>query len=53
MAGYVAAIGRRRGELLGGEEGRALVVASEAALRAEGVVRPDRIADMLAPGFRR
>jgi hypothetical protein len=51
MAGYAAAIERRRGEMVGGPEGRARVAASEAALRAEGAARPDRIADMLAPGF--
>jgi hypothetical protein len=39
----------RLGELLGGDEGRALVDQARAALSAEGIVRPDRVVAMLAP----
>lgn len=41
----------RHGELLGGEEGRALVQRAESALQALGVVRPAAFVAMLAPGF--
>jgi hypothetical protein len=41
---------RRRGELLGGEEGRALVEAADAAMRAEGIVNPARWAASFVPG---
>lgn len=37
------------GELLGGDEGRALVDQARAALSAEGLVRPDRVMAMFAP----
>jgi hypothetical protein len=39
----------RLGELLGGDEGHALVGQARAALLAEGVVRPDRVVAMMAP----
>jgi eukaryotic-like serine/threonine-protein kinase len=39
----------RLGELLGGDEGRALIDQARAALSAEGIVRPDRVVAMLAP----
>jgi hypothetical protein len=39
----------RLGELLGGDEGRALVAEVHAALSAEGIVRPDRVVAMFAP----
>jgi tetratricopeptide (TPR) repeat protein len=39
----------RLGELLGGDEGRALVEQATAALSAEGVVRPERVVAMFAP----
>ena len=39
----------RRGELLGGDTGRALVAQVRAALSAEGCVRPDRVVAMLVP----
>jgi hypothetical protein len=51
MALWAAAARRRRGELLGGEEGRVLVDAADEKLRAEGVRAPERYCAMLAPGF--
>jgi hypothetical protein len=39
----------RLGELLGGDEGRALVNQTHVALSAEGIVRPDRVVAMFAP----
>jgi tetratricopeptide (TPR) repeat protein len=51
MALYAAAARRRWGEMLGGEDGRAAAEAADAWMRAAGVVRPDRMAGMLAPGF--
>ncbi len=37
---------RRRGELLGGEEGAALVKAADDAMQAEGIVSPEKMARM-------
>jgi hypothetical protein len=51
MALFAAAARRRLGEVLGGEEGRALVEAASAWMRAQGVADPERITAMLAPGF--
>ncbi len=48
---YAAATNRQLGRLLGGDEGRALVAQADESMRAEGVVRPERVAAMLAPGF--
>ncbi len=48
---YAAATRRQLGRLLGGEEGRALVVAADETLTREGIVRPERFAAVLAPGF--
>jgi len=39
----------RLGELLGGDEGRALIATATAALSAQGIARPDRVMTMLAP----
>jgi hypothetical protein len=50
MALHAATARRRRGELLGGAEGAALVEAANGWMRAQGIVRPDGIVDMLAPG---
>lgn len=49
-AHYAAAAKRRRGLILAGDEGRALVDAADARLRAEGARDPARLAAMLAPG---
>jgi len=46
-----AATNRQLGRLLGGDEGRALVERGDATMKEEGIVRPDRVAAMLAPGF--
>jgi hypothetical protein len=50
MALYAAAARRRRGELTGGEEGRALIEASEIVTRNQKVRDPASFAAMLAPG---
>ena len=47
---YAAAAGWRQGVLLGGDEGVARRATAGAALAAEGVADPERIARMLAPG---
>jgi len=41
-----------RGRVIGGDEGAELVRAGDAALRAGGVLRPDRMTAMMAPGLR-
>jgi hypothetical protein len=48
---YAAAARRQRGRLLGGDDGRALIADADTIFAAEGVVRPDRFAGMLVPGF--
>ncbi|WZP00639.1 protein kinase [Isosphaeraceae bacterium EP7] len=42
---------RRTGELLGGSQGQARLNAADALMAAESIRRPDRIADLFAPGF--
>ena len=51
MVLLAAAARRQRGVVLGGDEGRALVEASEAVLAERGVGAPARYAAMVAPGF--
>ena len=51
MALWSAAAKRRRGEILGGDEGRALVDEADATFRAQAVKVPAKYAAMLAPGF--
>jgi len=51
LALYAAAARHRRGQLVGGSEGRALVAAAEEAVAAQRVRAPARMIDMLAPGF--
>jgi hypothetical protein len=51
MALYAAAVRLRRGELAGGDEGRALIAAGLAAMTAEGIRNPAAMTAMLAPGF--
>lgn len=48
---YVAAARRRLGGLLGGADGRPLVEAADTWFAGEGVKRPDRLVELLAPGF--
>jgi hypothetical protein len=42
---------RRRGELVGGDEGDALVWEADRALDAAGIKSPDRWLELHAPGF--
>ncbi|MFY0578064.1 hypothetical protein ACN28S_30450 [Cystobacter fuscus] len=46
-----ACVRRRKGVLIGGEEGAALVAKADALLRSEGVEEPDPWVSMLIPGF--
>jgi hypothetical protein len=48
---FVAAIRRRLGVLIGGEEGAAHNTASDSFLRAQAVVRPETMVRMLVPGW--
>jgi len=49
MMAHAAVARWRLGELVGGDEGRALVDRARAALTAEGIVRPERVLAMFAP----
>jgi tRNA A-37 threonylcarbamoyl transferase component Bud32 len=49
---YEAAVRRRRGEMLGGDEGRALTAGADAWMEAQGIRRPDRFVEAMAPGLR-
>ena len=51
MGLHAAVARRRRGELLGGDEGRTLVAEAEAWMALEGVKNPARMCAALAPGF--
>ena len=46
---YGAAARRRRGQLVGGDQGRAQIAAADTLLRARGVHAPERFASLLAP----
>ncbi|WP_437532454.1 protein kinase [Sorangium sp. So ce726] len=52
MALFAACARRRRGQLLGGDEGRSLVQAADAWMAGQGVRNPARMAAIFAPGFR-
>lgn len=47
MALYAAAARRRLGELIGGDEGKALLAQGDAMMRAQRVKNPDAITEML------
>jgi hypothetical protein len=51
MLVLAAAAKRRRGQMTGGGEGTTLVQAADAVLSARGVVNPERLTAMLAPGY--
>jgi hypothetical protein len=51
MALHVAYCARRRGELLGGDEGDKLIWTSDHALERAGIVTPSRWLEIQAPGF--
>lgn len=42
---------RRLGELTGGARGAAMVAEADAWMREEGIKRPDRMSEVIAPGF--
>ena len=47
---YSASARRRQGQLIGGEAGRALVIAGEAVMHSQGVIDVEATTEMLAPG---
>ena len=51
MAAYVAVTKRRRGALIGGDEGRELIAEADAWLTGQGIVNPVAWSRMYAPGF--
>ena len=50
MALHATVARRRRGELAGGDDGRALIEAADAWMAGQGIRNPERMAAMLAPG---
>lgn len=46
---FAAAARRRRGELIGGDEGEALVAESVAWMESQGIQKPSRMCDMVVP----
>ena len=48
---FSAAALRRRGELIGGDEGRSLIKAADISMQSQGVKNPARLAATLAPGL--
>jgi serine/threonine protein kinase len=48
---YLAVATRKKGELLGGDEGRALMAEADAWMTAEGIVNPARLAATFVPAF--
>ncbi len=48
---FATSTNRQLGRLLGGDEGRALIVKADTAMKEEAIVNPERVAAMLAPGF--
>jgi hypothetical protein len=51
MGAYRTVTRRRRGELIGGDEGRALIAECDALLEGQGIQNPVAWARMYAPGF--
>ena len=52
MVGSAAAARRRRGRILGGDEGRELVERADSWMRSHGVRDPGRMTAALVPGLR-
>jgi hypothetical protein len=50
LAQYAAAAQRRRGELLGGEKGKALIREADDWMASQEIVNPTRMMNLLAPG---
>ena len=48
---YAAAARRRLGRLMGGVEGRELITRADEVMRSQGIPKPERVTDVLAPGF--
>jgi hypothetical protein len=48
---FAAAARRRQGELLAGEQGRALVTTADAFMTAQKIQDPRRMAELFVPGF--
>jgi tetratricopeptide (TPR) repeat protein len=51
MGLYADVARRRRGELLGGDEGRAQIAAADASMSERGIKSAERMTRLLAPGF--
>jgi hypothetical protein len=48
---YAAAARRRLGQLLGGDEGRGMIVQADVWMTGQGIKNPARMTAMLVPGF--
>ncbi|MBN1610189.1 MAG: hypothetical protein JW940_26415 [Polyangiaceae bacterium] len=47
---HAAAMRRRQGEILGGDEGRALIQAADAFMKRQKIANPERMTALLSPG---
>ena len=52
MALHAATARRRHGELIGGDEGKTLIEATDTWMRSEKIKNPQRFTALFAPGFR-
>ena len=51
MALCAASVRRQLGRIVGGDEGRQMVAGADAWMAAQEIRRPDRMAELYAPGF--
>ncbi|HTM22184.1 MAG TPA: hypothetical protein VL172_16805, partial [Kofleriaceae bacterium] len=51
MRMHVCAARWRRGQLLGGDQGKALIAGARAEMESQSVANPERMANLFAPGF--
>lgn len=52
MALHAAAVRRRKGQIVGGDEGRALIESADAWMARQGITNPIRMTALFVPGFR-
>jgi len=48
---YAAAARRRKGEILGSPEGQDLIAEADQWMKENGIINPEKMTNLLAPGF--